>query len=238
MTLISKIGPSARWTEEQSEALYSRHVRTDIESLLPASATRILDVGCGAGLTSAWLRSRYPGSRIVGLEGNSDLREELCDHVDEAMIVDLNGPLPDVGAPDLVLFLDVLEHLVRPEEVLARLTAGMPPHGTVIVSLPNVAHLSVSMPLLLRGEFEYRDAGILDRTHLRFFVRRSAVDLLNSAGFIVRRGLRGGMDGPRTKLLDRMTFGVVRDRLTKQFLMAGTRAPPGAVQGPVEWSRV
>ena len=108
--------------------------------------------------------------------------------------------------------------------------------GGVIVSVPNVAHLSVSVPLLLRGNFEYRDAGILDRTHLRFFVREFAVDLMNKAGLIVSRGLRAGLSGPRARVLDRLTFGACRDHLTKQYIMFGRRAKSGERQGEVQWS--
>jgi 2-polyprenyl-3-methyl-5-hydroxy-6-metoxy-1,4-benzoquinol methylase len=62
--------------------------------------------------------------------------------------------IPDLGSPDLILCLDVLEHLVAPAEVLAGLTARLNRGGTVMVSLPNVAHLSVSLPLLLSGRFD------------------------------------------------------------------------------------
>jgi hypothetical protein len=99
--------------------------------------------------------------------------------------------------------------------------------------VPNVAHLSVSFPLLFRGAFEYRDAGILDRTHLRFFVLRSAIALLNTAGFTVRHGIRLGFDGPRTQLLDQVTFGLLRNQLTKQYVLAGSREGAGVQQGSV-----
>jgi SAM-dependent methyltransferase len=214
---------------------YFQHVRTDIAPLLPARATHILDVGAGAGRTSAWLRSRYPGCRSVALEGDPAMRGELAQNVDEAHIVDLNDAIPDVGAPDLILLLDVLEHLVRPQDVLNHLAGVMAQGATVIVSCPNVAHASVSLPLLLKGQFEYQDSGILDRTHLRFFVRKSAIDLMNAAGLIVRRGIRTGLGGPRARLLDRVTGGMLRDRLTKQYIMSGTREAPGVVQGEVEW---
>lgn len=217
---------------------YFQFIRREIEPLLPPAATRILDVGSGEGLTAAWVKSRYPGSTAVALEGNPVLREKLSSNVDEARIVDLNGPLPDVGAPDLALFLDVLEHLARPEEVLARLTANMPPHGTVIVSVPNVAHWSVSVPLLFRGAFEYQDAGILDRTHLRFFVLRSAVQLLQSAGFTVSQGLCLGFGGRRTRLLDRATFGVFQRHLTKQYVLAGTRGQTGDSQASISLRKI
>jgi len=214
---------------------YYKFVRRDIERLLPKTAKRILDVGAGVGATSRWLKARYASAFTLALEGNSSLREELRQNVDEAHIVDLNGPLPDVGAPDLVLFLDVLEHLLHPEDVLAQLTTNMPADGTVIVSLPNVAHLSVSAPLLLKGAFEYSDAGILDRTHLRLFTRKSAIELLNSAGFTMTGGVRSGLGGPRTRILDRLTFGAARDHLTKQYVLAGSRISSGTAERPIRW---
>jgi hypothetical protein len=213
---------------------YFRQVRRDIDRLLPDSAQRILDVGAGVGATSAWLKSRYPGCTTIAFEGNSAIQDELAKNVDEAFILDLNGPLPDIGAPDLVLCLDVLEHLVQPLDVLRRVTSKMPDNGTVIVSLPNIAHASVSLPLLLQTRFRYRDTGILDRTHLRFFDRRSALELMNQAGFIVRGGIRIGFSGPRTRLIDIITVHGMRDHLTKGYVVAGTRVPSGR-QGPVDW---
>jgi SAM-dependent methyltransferase len=224
-------GPLAAGTPSK----YYRFVRTDIMQLLPGSATRILDVGAGVGATSAWLRMHYKGCRTVALEGNPAAAAELSTNVDEFHIVDLNQPLPEVGAPDLVLLLDVLEHLVDPWDVLRRVAAIMAPHGTVIVSVPNIAHLSVSVPLFLYGSFAYADAGILDRTHLRFFVRNSAVALLNSAGLHVETGVRTGFEGPRTQLLDRLTLGRMRDHLTKQYILAGKRQGADARQGAVRW---
>jgi 2-polyprenyl-3-methyl-5-hydroxy-6-metoxy-1,4-benzoquinol methylase len=215
---------------------YFKYVRREIEPLLPAAASRILDVGCGTGATARWLKERYPAAHVTGFEGNADLQSELASNVDEAHIVDLNGALPNVEAHDVILFLDVLEHLVRPDFVLAHLTTAMPAHGTVIVSLPNVAHLSVSVPLL-RGRFTYQDAGILDRTHLRFFVRESAIALLNSAGLRVERGLRNGLLGPRARLLDAATAGLLRDQLTKQYVMAARPMGRGMQQGEVAWGR-
>ncbi len=203
--------------------LYFSRVRRDITPLLPPAARRILDVGCGVGATAAWLKTRYPGCTTIGLEGNAALKTELSRNVDEAVIVDLNGELPDVGAADLVLCLDVLEHLQRPLEVLMHVTNHLAEHGTVIVSLPNVAHLSVSLPLLLRARFEYQDSGILDRTHLRFFDRTAVIGLMNEAGLQVRRGVRLGFDGPRARLVDALTLHAFHDNLTKQYVVAGTR---------------
>ncbi|MGH7153399.1 MAG: class I SAM-dependent methyltransferase [Acetobacteraceae bacterium] len=215
---------------------YFSHVRRDIEELLPPRAERIVDVGCGVGATASWLRSLYPGCFTIGLEGNAACLPELQSHVDQATIVDLNGDLPDLGSPDLVLCLDVLEHLMNPQQVLDQLRLAMRPDSTLIVSLPNVAHLSVALPLLLAGKFEYTDAGILDRTHLHFFTRRSAAALVTGAGFQIERGIRDGLDGPRSKWLDKATFGLLRDRLTRQYVMAAHPQRSGRPSPRITWN--
>ena len=213
---------------------YYDHIRSDIFPLLPPDARRIVDVGCSAGGTLAWLRKRYPNAHTIGLEGNSDLKNEISRNADEAHIVDLTKEIPDLGKPDLMLFLDILEHLPDPETVLRRITDQLSPDGTIIVSVPNVAHLSVALPLIIFGAFQYRDAGILDRTHLRFFVQQSAVELLSKAGFTVDRGLLGGIDGPRARMADRLTLGLLRRRLTKQFILRGVRRDVH-ITGPIRW---
>jgi trans-aconitate methyltransferase len=215
---------------------YYDHIRSDILPLLPPDARRIVDVGCSAGGTLAWLRKRYPNAHTIGLEGNSDLKNELSRNADEAHIVDLTKEIPDLGKPDLMLFLDILEHLPDPETVLRRITDQLSPDGTIIVSVPNVAHLSVALPLILFGAFQYRDAGILDRTHLRFFVQQSAIELLSKAGFRVDRGLLGGL-GRRDRLADRLTFGLLRRRLTKQFILRGIREETRTA-APIRWELV
>jgi SAM-dependent methyltransferase len=213
---------------------YYKFVRSEIAPLLPPHAVRIVDVGCGVGATAAWLKSKYPASHIVGLEGNEALLPELVRNVDEAHIVDLNGPLPDLGAADLVLLLDVLEHLLHPEVVLARIVSGMAPNGTVVISLPNVAHLSVSTRLFFLGRFDYADSGILDRTHLHFFYKDSAVNLAVRAGLEIQKGLTNGLQGSRARLVDRLTCGLFRDRLTKQYIFSAKPARSGA-HAAVRW---
>ena len=116
---------------------YFHRVRREIEPLLPPTAKRIVEVGCASGATLAWVSARYPGAYTIGLEGNPDLLPELRGNCSEAHIVDLNGATPDLGSPDLILFLDVLEHLSDPLGLLKRLTESLAPGGSVIISLPN-----------------------------------------------------------------------------------------------------
>jgi hypothetical protein len=114
---------------------------------------------------------------------------------------------------DLVLCLDILEHLVNPEIVLARIVENLPDGATVIISLPNVAHLSVSVPLLLLGRFDYADEGILDRTHLHFYTQKSALALARNAGLTPSSGVVTGLSHPVAVALNLLTLGFFRNSL-------------------------
>lgn len=210
---------------------YYHHSRTEIEPLLPAVYHRVLEVGCGSGNTLRWLRDRCPSATTIGLELNSALAATLSMNADEVHFGDAQVP-PDIAPVDLMLFLDVLEHFAEPSRALARYLPLLSPGGIVIVSLPNIAHYSVSLPLLLRRRFNYADAGILDRTHLQFFTDTSAIALLNSNGLTVTGGVVNGPHHGRTRQFDRLTGGVFRHYLSQQYIM---RAQNGGTQRPVQW---
>jgi len=85
---------------------------------------------------------------------------------------------------DYIVFADVLEHLVDPWSVLELLRSHLMPSGNVLLSVPNVAHWSVRLNLLL-GRFEYTNGYLMDRSHLRWFTRRSARAMVELAGYRV-----------------------------------------------------
>lgn len=202
---------------------YFEFVRTDIAPLLPPRATRVLDVGCGVGATSRWLRTIYPEAEFVGLEGNAALSAKLADNVDRYEICDLNGAAPAGVGGDLILLLDVLEHLEDPQRVANTFAERLAPGGVMIISLPNVAHYSVALPLAILGRWDYADAGILDRTHRHFFTRRTACELGRGTGLQLQRQIMSGM-ARRHRLVDRATFSLLQSRLGKQILLSLTRA--------------
>jgi SAM-dependent methyltransferase len=206
-----------------SNLSYFEHSRTEIAGLLPASPRRILEIGCGAGATLAWLKTRFPDAYTVGVDGYPPVLDTLTTRADLALIHDLEAPLPDLGGFDLILALDVLEHLRQPEQVLQHLTRILNTDGRIIVSVPNVAHHSVLRDLVLRRRFEYQDDGILDRTHLRFYTESSAIGLMNAAGLQVINGAVNGLAGPKTTLINRVTLGMFKHYFVKQYIMAGER---------------
>lgn len=154
---------------------------------LPALAGRprtVLDLGCGGGQNGAFFRRR--GARVTGIERDGEAARQAASILHEVLVADLESPGALRAALrertfDLVLLADVLEHLRDPARALAEATQHLEDGGHVIVSLPNVAAWTVRKDLLF-GRFEYGDAGIMDRTHLRFFTRRSAEDLVRSVG--------------------------------------------------------
>jgi SAM-dependent methyltransferase len=165
---------------------YFALARREIAPLLPENMERVLEIGCGAGGTLSWLKASRSVSFAAGVELTPTAAERARAVCDEIVVGDVERailPFPP-GSFDLILALDVLEHLVDPWSAVRRLHALLGPGGYLIASIPNVAHYSVSLPLL-RGRWDYVRSGILDATHLRFFVQDSVEQLLTCSGLVV-----------------------------------------------------
>ncbi|HEX2117001.1 MAG TPA: class I SAM-dependent methyltransferase, partial [Alphaproteobacteria bacterium] len=155
------------YAEKQPE--YFALARREIGPLLPEKMDHVLEVGCGAGGTLSWLKASRSVSYAAGVELMPSAAERARAVCDEIVVGDVERvTLPFApGSFDLILALDVLEHLVDPWSAVRRLHGLLRPGGYLIASVPNVAHYSVSLPLL-RGRWNYVRSGILDGTHLRF----------------------------------------------------------------------
>jgi 2-polyprenyl-3-methyl-5-hydroxy-6-metoxy-1,4-benzoquinol methylase len=174
-----------------NSAEYYRHSRTDIVSHISHGSERVLDVGCAEGLLGAMLKQQGRAKEVIGIElfpaaanvARLVLDRVICGDIES---VDLKSHGLLDSSFDYILCADVLEHLNNPEIVLSKLVKLLKPDGKFIISLPNVRHWSVLFPLLFKGEWKCQPQGILDRTHLRFFTRTSAVELLYKSGLKVR----------------------------------------------------
>jgi GT2 family glycosyltransferase/2-polyprenyl-3-methyl-5-hydroxy-6-metoxy-1,4-benzoquinol methylase len=199
--------------ELQARAEYYGHARPEVAALVPAGARRVLDVGCGRGALGKLLKASRPGLEVRGIEPNAEAAARARGVLDDVLVGFAESPLPEGWPrPDCVIFADVLEHLVDPWSVLRRYREVLEPGGSLVVSVPNVAHRSVLGPLM-RGRWDYVPAGVLDRTHLRFFTRGTAVEMLEGAGFRVRH---------LERLLDVPMAGVLR-RASLRRAYAGVR---------------
>jgi 2-polyprenyl-3-methyl-5-hydroxy-6-metoxy-1,4-benzoquinol methylase len=168
---------------------YFSSVRTEIGPLLPDSIGNVLEIGCATGGTMAWLKATKHVSYAAGvelMEAAAQKARTVFDAVEFGPIDEVSLDFP-VSRFDMILALDVLEHLPNPDRTLDRLMAHLSPGGLLITSIPNVGNFSVAWPLFFRGDWNYADEGALDRTHLRFFSRQSAIALIEGAGLKIER---------------------------------------------------
>ena len=148
---------------------------------------RVLEIGCGAAANLALLKQRHPGCHTTGIEVDASAAElaRRSGAADVVKVGDVRDPLAldfPRGHFDLLVLSHVLEHFEDPAQVLQRALGWMSESGRLLVALPNLRHYSVVHGLIVRGDFRYTRDGILDRTHLRFFTRRSAIRFLEEQG--------------------------------------------------------
>jgi len=146
----------------------------------------ILEVGCASGYFGKIFKDR--GYKVWGVEISPQQASVATGRLDNVFTGSIEEFIESDHADgiffDYILFGDVLEHLRAPLSVLRSCSEILSPGGAVLASIPNVAHLSVRL-MLLEGRWEYAPFGILDDTHLKFFTRRSIVELFSKAGYSI-----------------------------------------------------
>jgi glycosyltransferase involved in cell wall biosynthesis len=149
---------------------------------------RVLDVGCGEGYFASAIACE--GTRIYGTDilpapkRRGTFAEYACADLTEGLI-SATCALSEQKF-EKILMMDVLQQLADPERILRESHALLAQNGRIVVSLPNVANVTVRLELL-SGRFRYSDRGILDRRHLRFFTRSTASAMLGACGFEIER---------------------------------------------------
>jgi 2-polyprenyl-3-methyl-5-hydroxy-6-metoxy-1,4-benzoquinol methylase len=210
-----------------TDPTYYGTVRHDLLSMLPAAAgLRLLELGAGDGTTLREAKRRGIAAYVAGIDlvtppaGTPAIDHFLSGDV-EAMELDLPP-----ASFDAVMAGDVLEHLADPWTMVRRLAGLLRPGGVFIASIPNIRNHRALAPLLLHGDFRYDRAGILDRTHLRFFCRRNAEDLLRQAGLRIEAVEENmGAYGVRHRTLDALTLRLFHDFFVFQFRLRAVKAP-------------
>jgi 2-polyprenyl-3-methyl-5-hydroxy-6-metoxy-1,4-benzoquinol methylase len=200
--------------------------RAEVLALVPDGARTILDVGCSRGGFGHALRTADATRVLWGVEADTEAAAAAEPHYDELIV----GLFPEALAGreqqfDCVVFNDVLEHIADPWAALRAARARLRPGGTVVASIPNVRFLPVLFKLVVRGEWTYTDTGVLDRGHLRFFTRRSMVELFRSCGFAVDR-VRGVNPLTGSRRWTRLLPGSVQDTLYLQFVVVARHPDP------------
>jgi 2-polyprenyl-3-methyl-5-hydroxy-6-metoxy-1,4-benzoquinol methylase len=212
---------------------YNDQARLDVIPIVPQSAGVVLDVGGGTGATGGYLKRLGRATRagtvdLVRAEApDPDIDFQLAGNLDDEGFVE--SVITEEGPFDTILCLDVLEHLVDPWRVVGRLHQALRPGGVLIVSVPNVRHYRVSGGLLFRGRWPLEDAGLCDRTHLRWFVRDTAIELATHSGLVLEEVMtplperRTGL----VRLFRRITFGLFDNLISVRYVIRARRRVDG-----------
>lgn len=201
---------------------YYSQARPEVAELVPSRCRRVLEVGCGSGELGRLLRGR--GHHVTGIELVPEMAERARRWLDCVVTADVERdgfPFPPASF-DALVFADVLEHLIDPWRVLREAVEVLAEDGVVVASIPNVQNIDVLRRLLL-GRWDYRERGILDFGHLRFFTLRSIRTLFAQAelaiGHVGHRYRRSWW----REFLCLLTAGRARGWWTRQYLVVGRR---------------
>lgn len=150
--------------------------------------SKVLDLGCAQGYMANLLKPKH--CYVAGIEKDASAAEIAKRYCREVLVMDIEHggvlPFPN-NFFDLILCLDVLEHLARPDLVLGKLVNYLSAEGKLIVSLPNIARFEHRINLFF-GRFDYDDSvSALSKGHLRLFTLKTAKKLVTGAGLRIAK---------------------------------------------------
>lgn len=165
---------------------YSSHVRHEVIGMInsPAHAElNVLEVGCACGGTLLEIKNQYPNANLYGIELNphsakmaSLIADVRAENIEQEVLAYPQHHF------DYIIFADVLEHLYDPWFVVRNMTKYLKHGGKLLISIPNVMHYSLLRDTI-NGNWTYTDAGLLDRTHVRFFTLNEVGRMMRQAGY-------------------------------------------------------
>ena len=171
-----------KWGMHYFNGCYNNALISLIEEEREAEIS-VLEIGCDCGASLLEIRNRFPNARLYGSEINAKAAQ-VASHFAQVAVNNIEEKnLPFSGKKfDYIIFGDVLEHLHDPLEALAYCREFLDREGCVLASIPNLMHISV-MEEILRGDFTYRESGLLDKTHIHFFTYNEMLRMFLKAGY-------------------------------------------------------
>ena len=198
---------------------YYEDTRPEMQSYVPATVRRLLEVGCGEGNFAAAIKASR-GCETWGADLSPTAAAIAAKRLDRVLCGDFASVLGQLPAScfDCVVFNDVLEHLSDPFSALVGIQTCLAPGGVVVASIPNVRHISAFKCYVMHADWKYEDVGVLDKTHLRFFTKKSIVRMFESLGYVLER-IEGINASPswKLKVANALLLGALSDVRYLQF---------------------
>lgn len=149
--------------------------------LIPENTKNLLDIGCGNGIGCVVAKKLNKNiEKYHGMDFNSSAEKYALENVDEYIKCDIENIEEDLLKPnffDVIMFNDVLEHLINPKNVIKNILKYLKPDGIIIASIPNVMHQSVLLNLLINGN--WYDQGVVVEEHIRFFTFNEIINFFS-----------------------------------------------------------
>jgi len=200
---------------------YFSQVRSEIEDLLPSYSEETLDIGCGDGATLEWVKATKRCEKTYGIEISESSYLKAKKILDETLNINIEKEKNFFMKKkfDLILVLDVIEHLIDPWKFLNLIKSRLNEGGSIIISVPNIRHYSILKDLIFFGNWEYCQSGILDRTHLRFFTKKSLKKIFKKEKLNIEMLKKYPIDySGKAKILNKISFNLFSDFLTQQYI--------------------
>jgi 2-polyprenyl-3-methyl-5-hydroxy-6-metoxy-1,4-benzoquinol methylase len=211
---------------------YHKNTREKMLKFIPQDVRTTLEFGCGCGNFSELIKNKYH-AECWGVEINSQAAKKASERLHKVINADAHQALSEIPENyfDCIVFNDVLEHLADPYSLLTDIKSKLKSSGIVVTSIPNVRFWNNLKALTVHGQWDYKDSGILDKTHLRFFTYNSLVKMFKQLDYDVLtiEGLRPTRS-IKFKIINALFFNRLRDAKFHQFACIVKPRPIVAVQ--------
>jgi len=168
--------------KEKDESYYSK-VRPEMLQYIPNNVKFVLDVGCSKGNFGKTVKKEF-NCQVWGVEPDEHSAEIAKEQLDKVFNTIFNDEINfNSHKFDCIIFNDVLEHLLDPLQALIDCKKHLNPGGVIVCSIPNFRYFDAIIHILKERDFRYCEEGIFDKTHLRFFTKRSIKRLFLEAGY-------------------------------------------------------
>lgn len=173
---------------KEKEKEYYSVVRSDLVDFIPGNLKKVLDVGCSNGNFGLMLKEQFKVEEVWGIEPFEESAIEASQKLNKVFHLPIESALESLEGNtfDCIFFNDVLEHLVDPYSTLSSVKKFINPSGYLFASIPNILQIETLYKIIKNREWKYESHGIMDKTHLRFFTKKSIIEMFNDAGYDIK----------------------------------------------------